>query len=60
MPRYKIEQGVLPGVWYIHDNQTGDNVRTYRSRSEARWAVKAYNEGRVHEVEEKSKRTGTA
>jgi len=48
--RYKVEQGI--NAWYVHDNRTGQNVRTYTTREQARWAVKAYNEGRNNEVEE--------
>ena len=58
--RYSERQGTLPGIWYVYDNQTQRNVRNYTTRDKARKAVKAYNEGRVHEVEEKSKGTGTA
>jgi len=50
--RYKVEQGMIAGIWHIHDNQTGNNIRTYQTREKARWAVKAYNEGRINEVEE--------
>jgi hypothetical protein len=54
MARYKVEQGMLPGVWYVHDNQTQTNVRTLQTRSKARWAVKAYNDGHGNEVEEEN------
>ena len=47
---YKVEQGIT--VWLVHENQTGQNVRSYTTREKARWAVKAYNDGRINEVEE--------
>jgi quinol monooxygenase YgiN len=50
--RFKVLQDkTTKEVWHIYDNWQEKAVRTYRTREEARWAVKAYNERPSNEME---------
>jgi hypothetical protein len=51
---FKVSQDKVAKVWHVYDNWEGKVVRTYRTREEARWGVKAYNEGHTNEVEKEA------
>jgi hypothetical protein len=59
MVHFKVVQDKATKVWHVYDNWKGEIARTYRTRHEARWSVKAYNGGYAHEVEEKTKTNRT-